>query len=381
MATGSNKVRGLYQKNIVLGRKEDGSYMRKTLYGKTKKELEMKYIEITRDLNNGLAVWEKGMTFKELAYIWLDQYNPMANERWRYTQELIISKHILPSIGLFNVKDLRQIHLQTIISGMAKSGYSTRTMKGIKQTATRIMAVAVDSDLIMRNPFQGVKVPVIEAKERLPITPEQFKLVNEYWRGNRMGAAAMIMLYTGIRKGELLALKWEDIDLEKRTMRISKSLSMLKNQSKVKTPKTKAGKREIPIPNILLPVLIEVRKPKGLVCSSARNSPMTEVAYKRAWESYMLHLNESAGGITGNSRKTKTVWVIEKFTAHQLRHTYATMLFDANVDIKSAQMFLGHSDIEVTLNIYTHLSKFKTDEAIESLNGHLDKLSEMKYEC
>ena len=81
------------------------------------------------------------------------------------------------------------------------------------------------------------------------------------------------------------------------------------------------------------------------------------------------------------SRKTKTVWVIEKFTAHQLRHTYATMLFDANVDIKSAQMFLGHSDIEVTLNIYTHLSKFKTDEAIESLNGHLDKLSEMKYEC
>ena len=68
--------------------------------------------------------------------------------------------------------------------------------------------------------------------------------------------------------------------------------------------------------------------------------------------------------------------MIEKITPHMLRHTYATMLFDANVDVKSAQKFLGHADIEVTLSIYTHLTKFKEDKAINALNAHLDSMAE-----
>ena len=66
------------------------------------------------------------------------------------------------------------------------------------------------------------------------------------------------------------------------------------------------------------------------------------------------------------------IWVMEKFTAHQMRHTYASMLFDAGVDVKSAQKFLGHSDVEVTLSVYTHLSRFKEDAAISALNTHLN---------
>ena len=68
--------------------------------------------------------------------------------------------------------------------------------------------------------------------------------------------------------------------------------------------------------------------------------------------------------------------MIEKITPHMLRHTYATMLFDANVDVKSAQKFLGHADIEVTLSIYTHLTKYKEDKAINALNAHLDSMVE-----
>lgn len=97
---------------------------------------------------------------------------------------------------------------------------------------------------------------------------------------------------------------------------------------------------------------------------------MSGVAQTNAWRSYINHLNECAGGRRGSGRR-KPVIVIEEITPHMLRHTYATMLFDAGVDVKSAQKFLGHSDIEVTLEIYTHLSKFKEEQAIRALDEHL----------
>lgn len=381
MAKGSKKDRGLYRKNVVLGRNPDGSYIRKNIYGKTKKELELKITEITQQLQNGIAVWENGVTFRELSDIWLNQYNPMAKERWKYQHQHIIEKHLLPTLGDFKVKDLRQLHLQMIISNLAKLDYASRTMKEIKQTAVRIMRVAVDSDLILRNPFTGVVIPGKEPNERQPLSPEQIKLVADTWRGHRMGCGAMIMLYAGLRKGELLALQWEDIDLDKRVIRVTKTLTTLKNKSTVKPPKTKAGTRDVPIPNVLLPVLIECSRPSGSVCLNADGLPMNEMGYKRGWDSYMSYLNVCAGGRRGTCKEIPTIWVLERFTAHMLRHTYATMLFDANVDVKSAQKFLGHADIEVTLSIYTHLTKFKEDKAIAALNEHLDNLAvEMSHE-
>ena len=93
-------------------------------------------------------------------------------------------------------------------------------------------------------------------------------------------------------------------------------------------------------------------------------------AQKNAWNAFINHLNECAGGKKGSGPR-KPVMVIDRITPHMLRHTYATMLFDAGVDVKSAQKFLGHSDIEVTLEVYTHLSKFKEDKAIRALDEHL----------
>lgn len=371
MAKGRTHGAGLYQKNLVLGRKPDGSYIRKVVYAKTKKELERKVTEITQQVQNGIAVWENSISFGELSDIWMNQYNPMASERWVKYHNGILKKHLLPSLGLLKVRDLRQIHLQTIISKLAKNDYATKTMKDIKQTAVRIMKVAVDSDLIMRNPFSGVVIPIKEAKERQPLTPEQIKLVTDNWRDHRFGHVGMIMLYAGLRRGECLALKWEDIDLDKRVIKVSKALDMLHNQSTIKSPKTKAGNREVPIPDILMPVLIEKKKSSGFVCTTAKGLRMTEIAYRRAWSSYMSYLNECAGGKMGHGEH-EPIWVMEKFTAHQMRHTYASMLFDAGVDVKSAQKFLGHSDVEVTLSVYTHLSRFKEDAAISALNTHLN---------
>lgn len=109
---------------------------------------------------------------------------------------------------------------------------------------------------------------------------------------------------------------------------------------------------------------------------------MTQIAFKRAWESYLHYLNLQAGGCdkkrgkndaTGKPTFIPAVRAIDNITPHMLRHTYATMLYDAGVDVKSAQRFLGHADLQTTLKIYTHLSEQKEQQSVAALNAHLGK--------
>lgn len=181
MAKGKSHSSGMYQKNLVLGKKPDGSYIRKSVYGKTKKELERKVTELTQQVQSGISVWENSITFGELADIWLNQYNPLASGTWVQNHKRILNKHLLPTLGQLKIKDLRQIHLQSIIAGLAKRNYASKTMKDIKQTAVRIMRIAVDSDLIMRNPFPGVSIPSKDATVRQPLTQEQINLITNNW--------------------------------------------------------------------------------------------------------------------------------------------------------------------------------------------------------
>lgn len=378
MAKTKKRSDGLYQKSLVVGRKPNGDYVRKIVYGKTLHELEQKVVEVTHQLNSGIQIWENGISFAELTDIWFNQYNADASERWRYSQWGMITKHLLPSLGPIKVRDIRQLHLQTIISTLAKQGYATGTMKKVKQTAERIMRVAVGSDLIIRNPFTEVKVPVKEPSARRSLTEDEIALITNNWRGHNLGPMAMIMLYAGLRCGEAQALEWTDIDFKNRIIKVRKSASTLKNVTTIKKPKTKAGTRDVPIPNILFSMLQEIRKPKGFICLSAHGEMLTASSYRRQWQSYLHYLNIRAGGQNGAGPYVHRIDVIDNITAHMLRHTYATMLFDANVDVKSAQKFLGHADVEVTLSIYTHLSKYKEDKAINALNAHLDSMVEKK---
>ena len=376
MAKSKKDKSGRYRKNMVLGRKPDGSYIRKTVYGKTQRELEQKVLAITQQLNQGIHVWETTMTFRDLANIWFDEYHADESASWRHSHAQVIRTHLIPTLGEMKIKDIRQLHLQMIISNLSKQGYATSTMKKIKNTAERIMKVAVGSDLIMRNPFSEVRVPSKPATPRRSLTEKEIALITDTWRGHNLGLMAMIMLYAGLRRGEAQALEWTDIDFENRVIKVTKAVSNIGNIYTIKTPKSKAGTREIPIPNVLMTALMEKRKPDGYVCTTAGGSFLTLSSYNAQWKSYQNYLNVCAGGKNSTGLYNKRISVIDNISAHMLRHTYATMLFDANVDIKSAQKFLGHADVEVTLAVYTHLTKYKEDKAIAALNGHLNEMIE-----
>ena len=268
------------------------------------------------------------------------------------------------------------MHLQRIINDMAKAGYAQKSMQMVKLTASQVLDHAMQNDLVYRNVFEKLKVPHVESVPREPITEEQRDLILRTWKGHRMGVPALIMLYCGLRRGELLALLWSDVDLKQQTLSITKAADMPTNATSVKKPKTRAGIRTVPIPNAILPALKWARsKSKSVyVCPSMTTGGiMSAQAYSQAWRSYMHYLNIEAGG-RDRSRSNPKVVAMEPFTAHQLRHSYATMLYDADVDVKTAQKLLGHADFGVTMKIYTHLSTEKESAGIEKLNEHLDQL-------
>ena len=243
------------------------------------------------------------------------------------------------------------------------------------------MNFAMDNDLVYRNVFARVSVPKRGKAERLPITEEQKNLILRSWKGHRMGVAVLVMLYCGLRRGEIVALTWSDVDFDAMTISVTKAASFGQNQPKIKQPKTAAGKRIVPFPAQLLPIFREAKQNKSIyVCPAADGSMMTNTAWTTSWNSYMHYLNIQAGGRDA-SRSHPKVIAIDRFTAHQLRHTYATMLYDAGVDVKTAQDFLGHADPSVTMNIYTHLSAKKKEKALDALHQHFaESLPNVLYE-
>lgn len=278
------------------------------------------------------------------------------------------------------LQDLRVIHLQTIINHLAKNGYGTRTLTHIKQVACQVIRLAEDNDIVGRNVFERVKIPSIEPTKRQPLTEKQMALAKATYKEHRMGVPVMLMMYAGLRRGEVLALTWRDVDFENRIIHVHEAIAFESNNvGHRKAPKTAAGTRDVPILAPLLPILKEAKQETEsfLVCPAAEGGEMTNMAWRCAWRSYMHFLNIYAGGRDATRSHPKVI-AMEPFTAHQLRHTFITLCHEADIDPKVTQEIVGHADISTTLNIYTHLTQAKKEEAIETLNEHLTRKPKKK---
>ena len=359
-----------YKRTVTVGRNPDGSAKRKCVYGKTIKEVDRKVADIQTALRNGTLSNDERVLFKDIAFRWIDECHPAISTRTRRWYTGIVRTNLAP-LHKMELRKLKPMHLQAIIAQKVAEGVADKTLCNIKIIAAAILDYAMDNDLVFRNVFRKVKVPKRGSAKRQPITEDQKALILRTWRGHRMGVPALILLFTGMRRGELIALTWNDVDLKNRVISVTKAAAFNGNQPEIKAPKSNAGIRTIPIPEQLVPILRETKSSgKSLyVCPDAGGGIMSDRGWLTSWNSYQHYLNIQAGGKDA-SRSNPKIVAVEPFTAHQLRHTYATMLYDAGVDVKTAQELLGHADPSVTMNIYTHLSTQKKDAALQALSAH-----------
>lgn len=195
----------------------------------------------------------------------------------------------------------------------------------------------------------------------------------------------MLMLYSGLRRGEAAALTWADIDFDAATITVNKAVDYARPKMRIKKPKTAAGIRTVNIPSILVDFLRNERKKDDClyVCHNTRGEIMTSYSWDHLWESYMIDLNVKYGydgkeSKYGHRKKDKDGKArgalkmrIQTFTPHQLRHTFCTLLYFSGVDILTARDQMGHANIKTTLEIYTHLDKQYKKHSMNKLDEYL----------
>ncbi len=280
----------------------------------------------------------------------------------------LVRKHINPEIGKLHLEDLEPRHLQTLYGKKKQSGLSSRTVHYIYGILSEAFSHAVKTGLLYRNVATAMNPPRVDHKTIPTLAPEQLatffgaaKTTNDY-------PLFYLLIHTGLRRGEALALKWKDIDLGATGyLSVTHSLNRMGGKTLIKEPKTAAGKRRVALSTSLVLVLRQHREAQEALRASL-NTTLTDDDY------VFCHYNGSPldpSTISHNFAKTLKKAGLPSIPLHGLRHSHATYLLTAGVHPKIVQERLGHSSIQVTLNTYSHVAPGLQEAAAQKLDEFL----------
>jgi integrase len=220
----------------------------------------------------------------------------------------------------------------------------------------QIFKRAIINDLITKDPTEGLTMPRTIKGERRPLTHDERNLFVSAAATHPRGAWVLTMLMCGLRVAETVPLTWADIDTDRRSLTVNKAVSYEGNHARQKTTKTRSSNRTVPIPDILFDALMALPRRPGsaLVFNPTIADGMLKGSnMRKMWKSFVRHADIMAGAKTYRNKIIEHV-VDQTISPHYLRHTYATDLYKMGVDLKTAQYLLGHADIRMTADIYTH---------------------------
>ena len=272
--------------------------------------------------------------------------------------------------GKKQIDEVTAVDVSNHLTAAKTKGYSATVVNSIRSVYRMIFDHAIANDLAKYNPVTSVKLPKgLKRGKRTAPTDEQIRTIFNN-TDKPFGLFALLLLCTGLRKSEALALTWNDIDLAKKEISVTKSLDYAVGASPtVKSPKTDAGIRTVPIVDILHDLLQEAQTSSGSdLLFPAQDSNrsgkgggyMTLRGYEGAWLRYC-----ESTGLTDNGKPA--------ITAHNLRHGTATLMFELGVDELTAQRILGHSRVEITREIYTQLREAQNRKSVEKFNRGIAK--------
>lgn len=383
---------GRYCRQIYIGKGPDGKRKYHTVYASTAREADRLAAEYKAALGRGLDPSAAGRTVKDLLDALIATKTAQGvGASW--LRSLGNHRDHLRPMWAMQADKVRTADVQAMLNRLAAEGdtragsaggpLSHKTLGQIAGTLSAAFALAIP-EVVLYNPCDRAVVPAgVPAKRREWLDEErQGWVLNTPHRAKR---AAMVMMLAGLRRGEATALTWADVDLDARTISVNKSWDFA--AGRVKGPKTAAGERVVHIPRLLEDYLRAEREadPNTLyVVHTARGMRMTAIAWRRLWDSYMADLNVLYGyrgavskhatrkkDDSGNEQGALPV-IIRTFTPHELRHTFCTILYRSGVDVLTARDQMGHSSVQVTQEIYTHLDVKYKAKKMEALDEYLE---------
>ena len=381
MARAKKRADGRYCAQIYLGRDENGKRQYKSVYGKSPAELKEKETAVRLQLGRGLDALSQRDSFDTWADDWLRLKNSAEitdKQKSNYERGADFCKEALSG---YEIGQIRADDIEHHLVAMQEDGYAARTISFYRSTIHQIMQRAVGR-VIPSNPVDLIQLtePGQKAEQRRALTAEEQQWI---WDTPHRGQpVAVIMMLSGLRRGELAALTWNDVDLKARTIIVNKTIEYPPNEPPRLRHLTKsaAGMRTVDIPKKLADYMEAMPRDNLLVIYSAKGGVMTESAWISLWSSYMRVLNIKYGTRTPADLERmkkpgqhKFDMTIPHITLHWLRHTFCTLLYLSGVDVVQACAQMGHADVSTTLRIYTHLDAIHKRKSVDKLDAYLEE--------
>lgn len=379
---------GTWEGRYSDGVNAEGKQIQRSVYGKTKKEVADKLHAIFFQKQQGIYVTPTKVLVKDWLIEWLHNYAHITVRPSTYiSYEGYIYNHIIPIIGDLPIQKLtppivQNFYNDRFLNGRidGKGGLSSKTLRNMHNMFHQAMEQAKINGLIMQNPTDNAIIPKSQKKEmRVLSVQEQLRLLNVVHL-HRLGFAIKFDLATGLRIGELCALKWTDLNYQKKTVKISRTLQRIKTNQLEREEldgsenmtmvvegdvKTSSGFREIPIPDKIWMELLQHQQrqqqeymslgvpilPDGYIFAMPFGT-CVEPSTMRDALNYLLAVAE-----------------IEHANFHSLRHTFATRAIEAGMPVKTLSDILGHSQVQITMDLYCHSSIDHMRDSMNALMG------------
>ena len=340
---------------------EDGK--RRYRSGKTRKEAYEKFQQALQEQKQGKLITGPQQTVRQYLEYWLDAVcKPPALRISSYEKyRKLINTYILPALGHIQLQKLTPQQVQALYRKKGDDGLSSKMINSIHGVLHKALGNAVRWNLVSRNICDLVSPPRIVKPTIEPLTMEQAHKLLEAVRGHRLEVLLIVALTTGIRRGELLALRWSQVDLEGQRIQVRRTVDYITRYGYVETePKTAAGKRMIVLPYFVADMLKQHRL----------QQLEAKLKIGRAWEDRDLVFTDLHGGYFNPRYLGK---LFDKVLAeadlphmrfHDLRHSAATLLLSMGVHVKVVQEILGHSNIAMTADTYSHVLPSMQEDAM-----------------
>jgi integrase len=366
----SKRSDGRYEATIVLGRR-DGKPIRKSLYGRTKKEVQEKLLQAQQTLVQGMSLPDERQKVGAFLDRWLEdtaRSSVRTNTYASYSRMLRL--HVSEDMRRVPLAKLTPQHVQALLNAKSEGGMSPRSVQYLRAILRRALNQAVRWGLVARNAAALVDPPRVERPRVQPLNPDEARDFLAAVRENRLEALYTVAMAIGLRQGEALGLRWQDVDLEGGTLRVTMQLQRIDGQLTLVEPKTRESRRTLSLPSVAIQALRDHRVrqleerlaagdrwlDRGLVFCTSRGTPICAVNLSREYHRLLKR--------TG----------IRRIRFHDLRHTCATLLLVQGVAPRVIMDLLGHTQISTTMDTYAHVMPALQKEAAAKMDELLTAL-------
>ncbi|MBR1584432.1 MAG: site-specific integrase [Clostridia bacterium] len=359
-----------------------GKQVRRSVYGKTQKEVRQKMTAAQGEIDKGVYTEPSKLTVGKWLDIWLDEYTNGIKENTKATYCVQVKTHIKPQIGAVRLSELKTIHVQAMVNKLArdpKKPLSPKSVKNVNGVLHKAMAQAVILKYIPLNPCIGVQLPKVVKKDIKALEEDQIDAFLSAIKGSPYETILKVDLFTGMRQGEIMGLTWDRIDFKAGTILVDRQMIHEKQKGgkyKFATTKTGQVRKLRPMPAVMRILqqhkAVQARQrlaagPAWVVEEGLEGLVFTDENGRHFANSTLTHNVKHFGEMAG----------VKNLRFHDLRHTYAVSSIRAGDDIKTISSNLGHATVSITLDVYAHYTEDMKKDSADRMEQYAARFSNL----